>query len=443
MIGITGSNGKTIVKEWLYQVLSPDLQIVKNPGSYNSQVGVPLSVWQINDKHEFGIFEAGISKPGEMEKLQSIIQPTLGLFTNLGSAHDEGFSSQREKVSEKVKLFRNCERVVYCKDHTIVDEALGNKKQTFTWGHHLESDVRITSQNASDFTISFNQSSFTLHLPFQDMASQQNAFHVIAVMLLRGYAPAVIQERISAFRAVPMRLQLKQGINRCLLIDDSYNNDLAGLQISLDYLKNQQKTRKTLILSDILQSGLSDQQLVAKIKALVTTGGVKRIIGIGPTLLASVSLFPGNTFYSSTAVFLNSITPESFSDEVILIKGARDFQFEKIIQRLQRKVHGTVMEIDLNSLVHNLNYFKSLLNPGTKLMAMVKAFAYGSGSEEVANLLQYHRVDYLGVAYADEGIDLRKNNISLPIMVMNPSAESFESLLEFQLEPEMYSLRIL
>ncbi len=443
VIGITGSNGKTIVKEWLSQMLFPNLKIAKNPGSYNSQVGVPLSVWQLNDQHELGIFEAGISKPGEMEKLEVLIQPTIGLFTNLGTAHDEGFSSLTEKVTEKAKLFSNCERVIYCKDQISVDEALGNKNNTLTWGQHPQSDIRITPLNVADFTITFDNSSFTLHLPFQDMASQQNAFHVIAVMLFRGYAPSIIQERISALHSVPMRLELKQGINRCLLIDDSYNNDLAGLQISLDYLKSQQKTKKTLILSDILQSGLSNQDLVLKIKTLVTTCGVNRIIGIGPVLQAAASSFPGNTFFPSTSAFLESITPGSFSDEAILIKGARNFQFEKIILHLQRKVHGTVIEIDLNALVHNLNYFKSLLGPGTKIMAMVKAFAYGSGSEEVANLLQYHRVDYLGVAYADEGIELRKNNISLPIMVMNPTVESFEFLLEFQLEPEMYSLRIL
>ena len=443
VIGITGSNGKTIIKEWLFQVLSPDLQIVKNPGSYNSQIGVPLSVWPMQPFQDLGIFEAGISQPGEMEKLQKVIQPTLGIFTNLGSAHDEGFSDQNEKAIEKAKLFQHCEKIIYCKDHVLIDQVLGRKTPTLTWGHHPESDIRIISLDATHFEIIYNKKSFRLQLPFVDTASQQNLFHVIAVMLYRRYDPSIIQDRINALRSVPMRLELKQGINRCLLIDDSYNNDLAGLQISLNFLRNQQKGRKTIILSDILQSGLDDQTLIGKIKEILNDSGATKIIGIGPILFSASDLFSGNQFFRSTEEFLRDFNPDHFSDEIILIKGARVFQFEKIIHRLQRKVHGTMMEVDLNALADNLNFFKSRLLPGTKLMAMVKAFAYGSGSEEVANLLQFHRIDYLGVAYADEGVELRKNNIALPIMVMNPSTESFESLVEFRLDPEIYSLRIL
>ncbi|HRI77997.1 MAG TPA: bifunctional UDP-N-acetylmuramoyl-tripeptide:D-alanyl-D-alanine ligase/alanine racemase [Cyclobacteriaceae bacterium] len=442
VIGITGSNGKTIIKEWLFQVLSPDLQIVKNPGSYNSQIGVPLSVWQMQPLQDLGIFEAGISKPGEMENLEKIIQPTLGIFTNLGSAHDEGFRDQKEKAGEKIKLFRHCEKVIYCKDHVIVGEILG-PIPSLTWGYHPEADIRIIALDRTHFELVYNQQSFRLQLPFIDTASQQNLFHVIAVMLMRRYDSSVIQDRINTLRSVPMRLELKQGINRCILIDDTYNNDLAGLQISVSFLKNQQKGRKTLILSDILQSGLDDQALITEINAILKDSGVTKFIGIGPILFQAAALFPGSRLYRSTDEFVQDLKPEFFSDEIILVKGARTFQFEKVIQRLQRKVHGTMMEVDLHALVENLNFFKSRLKPGTKLMAMVKAFAYGSGSEEVANLLQFHRIDYLGVAYADEGIELRKNNISVPIMVMNPSVESFDSILEFQLEPEMYSLNIL
>ena len=450
VVGITGSNGKTIIKEWLYQVLSPHLKIVKNPGSYNSQVGVPLSVWQIQEHHQLGIFEAGISRPGEMEKLQQVIQPTIGIFTNLGSAHDEGFSSINEKVEEKVKLFSSCEKVIYCKDQVLIHETFVRKRvPSFSWGIHSEADVSLTpapllgEEGGARFSISFKGETFTLHLPFQDIASQENAFHIMAFMLYRGYKSATVVERLKTLISVPMRLELKQGINRCIIIDDSYNNDLAGLRISLDFLKNQQKAKKSLILSDMLQSGLSGDELMREVKDLITSGGIKKLMGIGPSLLAHQHLFPTGTFYSSTSDFLEKFQMDDFADEVVLVKGARSFQFERVVQRLQRKVHGTVMEIDLNAMVHNLNYFKSILRPATKLMAMVKAFAYGSGSEEVANLLQYHRVDYLGVAYADEGIELRKNNISLPMMVMNPSEESFSSMLEYNLEPEMYNLRIL
>ncbi len=444
VVGITGSNGKTIIKEWLFQVLSHHLQIIKNPGSYNSQAGVPLSIWQIQPHHELGIFEAGISKPGEMEKLQAVIKPTLGIFTNLGSAHDEGFGTRQEKAEEKLKLFSDCEKVIYCKDHELIHIMVSGKKiPSFTWSLHSSADVTIRYQNPGVFQVTYKEENFTLPLPFQDVASQENAFHVLSYMLLRGYKSAVIVERMQTLRSVPMRLEIKQGINRCIIIDDSYNNDLAGLHISLDFLKNQQKAKKTLILSDVLQSGLSAKALMEELKQLVESGNVNKMIGIGPVLLANPQFFPGGNFYNSTAAFLEDFKPDTFSDEVVLVKGARPFQFEKIVQRLQRKVHGTVMEVDLSAMVQNLNYFKSKIKPGTKLMAMVKAFAYGSGSEEVANLLQYHRIDYLGVAYADEGIDLRKNNISLPIMVMNPSEESFASLLEYRMEPEMYNMRIL
>jgi alanine racemase len=280
-------------------------------------------------------------------------------------------------------------------------------------------------------------------LPFAEPALRENALHVVAFMLFRGYAPQIIQERISILHTVPMRLELKQGILRSLLIDDSYNNDLAGLKISLDFLRNQQKGKKVVILSDILQTGLLPEELLTRIKTLIAADGVTEIIGIGPVLFAQREFFPGGSFYETTAKFLEDLNPEKFADSAVLIKGARPFQFERIAQRLQRKVHGTVMEIDLTAMVHNLNLFKSRLKPGTKLMGMVKATAYGSGSEEVASLLQYHRVDYLGVAFADEGVELRKNNISLPIMVMNPSEESFGLMLEHRLEPEIYSVRLL
>lgn len=445
VIGITGSNGKTIVKEWLFQLLSDDYKIAKNPGSYNSQLGVPLSVWQLQKHHELGIFEAGISRPTEMERLAAVIQPTVGIFTNLGSAHDEGFSSQEEKVNEKIKLFSSCKVVIYCKDHTAIDKAIeGEGLPTLSWGASSRSSIQIKSDNGS-FTLSFKGKSFDLNLPFKDKASIENCFHCVAVLIHFGYSLEEIQKKILGLQSIPMRLELKEGINQSQVIDDTYNNDLAGLQISLEFLSNQhQKNKKRLILSDILESGLDDMALVRNIAQLVSANSIQNFVGIGSKLSANKKLFPGHfLFFSSTEDFINNFDWDSIQQEVVLVKGARIFQFEKIVERLQRKVHGTVMEVNLGAIVHNLNFFKSRLKPSAKIMVMVKAFAYGSGSTEIANLLQYHKVDYLGVAYADEGVELRKNNITLPIMVMSPTEESFTTLLQHKLEPEVFSFKVL
>lgn len=445
VIGITGSNGKTIVKEWLYQLLSRSFSIVKNPGSYNSQLGVPLSVWQLQQQHELGIFEAGISRRGEMEKLAAVMQPTLGIFTNIGPAHDEGFASQREKITEKLRLFERSNLLIYCRDHAPVHEAIAEAGiPSLSWGFSHGSDLRVARKDSRYF-VSGNNISFEVDLPFADPASIENCFHCIAAMHHLGVGVSAIQERIQELRAVPMRMELKEGINQCQIIDDSYNNDLAGLQISVEFLSNQyQKTKRRLILSDILQSGLEPAALVERIQSLVVKNKIDRFVGIGQMLSAHRHLFDAAAqFFTSTEDFLEHFDLGQLQNEAILVKGARTYQFEKIIRRLQRKVHGTVMEIDLGAIVHNLNFFRSRISPSTKIMVMVKAFAYGSGSTEIANLLQYHRVDYLGVAYADEGIELRKNNISLPIMVMNPSAESFAQMAAYSLEPEVYSFKIL
>jgi alanine racemase len=447
VIGITGSNGKTIIKEWLYQLLSPDYRIVKNPGSYNSQLGVPLSVWQIQSHHELGIFEAGISRPSEMEALQKIIQPTLGIFTNIGTAHDEGFSSYEKKIKEKIILFDHVEILIYCDDHEPIRKAVASTSiPTFSWGKSERADLQITT-SGNDFKIRWKNQTEVLQLPFKDHASIENSLHCVALMVSLGYSLPRVQERISLLKSIPMRLELKQGINDCQIIDDSYNNDLGGLRISLDFLAGIQKKKKTIILSDILQSGLDDVALIFMIRDLIATSDISRLIGIGPVLSSNRSEFDRLSletyFYPTTETALSQIHRNDFYQEVILIKGARAFNFEKIAALLQRKVHGTRMEIDLNKIVHNLNFFKAQLQPGVKIMVMVKAFAYGSGSEEVANLLQYHRVDYLGVAYADEGVELRKKHISTPIMVMNATEESFQTILDYNLEPVMYSLTLL
>ena len=447
VIGVTGSNGKTIIKEWLYQLLSPDYNIVKNPGSYNSQLGVPLAVWQMQAHHTLGIFEAGISKPDEMARLQEIIQPTVGLFANIGPAHDEGFRDNSQKIQEKLNLFTSSHLIIYCKDQTGVAHAIEKRftEKGLSWGSGSAA-IHIEHDHRQNFSISYKGSHFQIPFPFRDGASIENAGHCLALMLSLGYEPDTIRKRMIELKTVPMRLELKQGINHCQIIDDTYNNDLAGLQISLNFLSGLKKEKKGLILSDILQSGLTEEVLVKRIADSLSEAGVNHFIGIGPVLLAHRHLVEAvvpSLFFSGTEEFLINVNWDDFQNEGILVKGARPFQFEKIISRLQKKIHGTVMEIDLGAMVDNLNFIKSRLKPTVKLMVMVKAFAYGSGSEEVAGILQYHHVDYLGVAYPDEGVELRKNHILLPIMVMNPSEESFATLLEYDLEPEIYSIAML
>ncbi len=445
VIGITGSNGKTIVKEWLYQLLSPNFKIAKNPASYNSQLGVPLSVWQMQAHHTLGIFEAGISTTGEMVNLQRVLDPTIGVFTNIGSAHSEGFADTGEKIREKLKLFTNADVVIYCKDHKDIDQAIENTGlRTLTWSMTGEASLTIRREQ-EEYRVDYGGQTFRLNLPFTDAASVENCFHCILVMLHLGVPVDKIDERISTLRAVPMRLELKDGINQCQIIDDTYNNDLAGLQVSLDFLAHQQQRKnKRVILSDIHESGLPDPVLIQNVATLLASTKVQHFVGIGPVLTSFRKDFPPEAqFFSSTEAFLRDFDFSKLHDEVILVKGARVFAFEKIVNHIQQKVHGTVMEIDLDALVHNLNYFKSHLQPSTRVMAMVKAFAYGSGSNEIANVLQYHKVDYLGVAYADEGVELRRNNINVPIMVMNPAAETFDTLLRHDLEPEVYNFRTL
>jgi alanine racemase len=446
VIGITGSNGKTIIKEWLYQLLSPDYKVVKNPGSYNSQIGVPLSVWNIRAHHTIGIFEAGISKPGEMNLLERIIKPTIGIFTNIGTAHDEGFSSLQQKINEKLNFFTHTEKIIYRSDYTEIHNTIRSSTlSALGWGAN-DSDVPVRI-SSNQVLIDWQNRSMKFNLTFHDKASVENCIHCIVSMLYLGYPVNVIQSRIDGLKSIPMRLELKQGFNNCQLIDDSYNNDFGGLRIGLDFLGGIQKKKKTLILSDILQSGYSDIDCADKICDLIKRSDVKQFIGVGPLLSTNKKSFSKLSihvqFYPDTQHALKEIIPSKFHDEVILIKGARPFEFEKIVTNLQRKVHGTRMEINLNKIIHNLNFFKSRLNPGVKIMVMVKALAYGSGSEEIATLLQYHRVDYLGVAYADEGIELRKNQITIPIMVMNATEESYQSILEYNLEPVMYSMKML
>ena len=459
VIGITGSNGKTIVKEWLAQLLSPDYVVVKSPKSYNSQIGVPLSVWQMNASHTLGIFEAGLSKPHEMEYLERVIQPTIGIFTNIGSAHDEGFRSRKSKITEKLKLFTHCQKLIYCSDYEEIDEeikiilkAVNPKCELISWGRDQAPPARAAYRpggGATEFEIRFKLqttdhrlSTYSFYSPFGGgFWAFENLTHCIVAMLEFGIEPSEIQKRINKLRPVSMRLEVKQGINNCILIDDSYNNDLVGLTMALNFLTQQdQRKGKILILSDLLQTGQKEENLYQEIADLLLRKSINKLIGVGEAFCGNQQYFLDNSiFYSSTQDFLSNFSTASLHDAVVLIKGARPFQFEKIVHHLEEKLHGTVLEINLDSITHNLNYYKEKIGTNTKIMVMVKAFAYGSGSTDVAQLLQFHHVDYLSVAYTDEGVVLRQNGISLPIMVMNPSVEGFDKMVSFDLEPEIYS----
>ncbi len=445
---ITGSNGKTIVKEWLSTLVSTHHSVAKSPHSYNSRIGVPISIWSIGPEHKEGIFEAGISKSGEMGSLQKIIEPDYGIFTNIGTAHNEGFSNIEEKAQEKARLFTNCKWVIYCKDHRTVDHSLRNIRQEkkISWGVHPQALIKTSVKRKDDgpttLELSLPDGLWKLEVPFNDQASLENIMHCIVWMWARGYTVDQIQAGINDLRTIPMRLEIKRGINQCYLIDDTYNNDLGGLEVALDFLEQQkQPLEKTVILSDILQSGLPDQTLYEQVGDLLESRGISRLIGIGKGISNQKDRFNQKvSFYPSTEVFLEKMEDESFHKEYILIKGARNFEFERIVKRIQEKTHDTVLEISLSALVYNLNYYRALLKPDTKIMVMVKAFAYGSGLVEVAQWLEFHKTDYLAVAYTDEGVTLRNSGIKTPIMVMNPTEDSLDDLVRHHLEPEVYSI---
>ncbi|WP_304201193.1 bifunctional UDP-N-acetylmuramoyl-tripeptide:D-alanyl-D-alanine ligase/alanine racemase [Flavobacterium alvei] len=445
VFGLTGSNGKTIVKEWLNFLLNPDFNIIRSPKSYNSQVGVPLSVISINDKHNLGIFEAGISKMNEMEKLENIIRPTIGIITNIGTAHDEGFEDLEKKIKEKLKLFKHSKLIIYQKNK-IIDALIKSKIKSFSWSFNDETaDVFISKKEIQDKTtlqVHYGKENFDVQIPFQDEASVENAATCLMVLLSFKYDKKTIQNRMQWLYPVEMRLKVKNGINKTTLIDDSYSCDFQSLKIALDFLESQKQYKnKTLILSDIFQSGLSNEELYTKVAQLLKNNKVNRVIGIGETISAFKNKFTNCTTFKTTADFFLNFNYLNFVNETILIKGARHFQFEEIVAALEEKTHETILEINLNSISHNLSFFKSKLKPTTKMMVMVKAFGYGSGGFEICKLLEHHKVDYLGVAFADEGISLKNAGIVLPIMVLNPETTSFSSIIQYKLEPEIYSLK--
>ena len=458
VIGITGSNGKTIIKEWLYQLLNSHYNIVRSPKSYNSQVGVPLSIWQMSATNTLGIFEAGISQVNEMELLQKIINPTIGVLGFIGDAHSEGFESVSEKILEKCTLFTNSRVLIYCSDDKVVHDVIhsftntvNTSMQLFTWSRSREANLFISNikkqNHSAEIHCIHNDISFSFTIPFSDDASIYNAITCCATMLYLKQPITEIAIKMNELRPLAMRLELIQGINQCSIINDSYSADMESLKIALTFLEQQDlNTKKTVILSDMLQIGLADNQLYTQLSKLIEEKKLFRFIGIGPSMIANQKLFENienKQFYSSTADFLSNSNHLQFQNETILLKGARVFEFEKINRALEQKIHDTILEINLTAIRSNLKTYKQQLQKGVKLMCMVKAFSYGSGSHEIASVLQHEGVDYLAVAYADEGVELRQAGIHLPIMVMNATIDSFSTLLQYNLEPELYSIKIL
>lgn len=452
VIGITGSNGKTIVKEWAFQLMHRRLKIVRSPKSYNSQVGVPLSAFLLRKTHcEMAIFEAGISQPGEMQRLTPIINPSIGIITTIGDAHQENFDSYNHKTEEKLRLFENAKVLLYCKDKKLINNAIINNKKL--------GDVKKLTWSVEDATVDlflykterkaektrlfarYRQQEMDITIPFTDTASVENVMHLWLLMLHLNFGAGYIRQRMAQLVSVAMRLEMRKGINNCTIINDSYNSDLNSLSIALDYLHQQrQHQHKVLIISDILQSNLQENELYAELAHILQHYSISQMIGIGPKMNKNSHIFAENSrFYQSTDEFLQQHRSNYFHDTTILLKGARSFQFERISQLLQEQTHRTVLEINLNAIVHNLNYFRSLLPKTTKMMAMVKAFSYGSGSFEIANVLQHQRLDYLAVAFIDEGVELRKAGVTLPILVLNPEMAHFDTLLEYQLEAEIFN----
>ena len=456
IVGITGSNGKTIVKEWLYQLLSDDMYVTRSPRSYNSQIGVPLSVWLLNKQTEIGIFEAGISEPGEMLALRDIIQPTIAVLTNLGSAHQENFKSKEAKCREKLILFHDAKTIVYNMDDEIINdtvESYNYSREKITWSFKNPKAtmfIKSVEKRKNDTVINYNfkDKEGKYILPFIDEASISNSIICAIVTLCLGVSTDVLSRRMAKLEPVAMRLEVKVGQHGCTLINDSYNSDVNSLDIALDFMNRRpdhKGRRHTLILSDIFQSGENPENLYRDVSDLAYKRGVVKFIGVGPELKAHADQIqiPEKFFFSSVEQLINSEVFRSLRDEVILIKGARQFGFDQITELLVQKVHETILEVNLNAVVKNLNWYRSFMKPETKLVCMIKANAYGAGSVEIAKTLQDHRVDYLAVAVADEGVTLRRNGITSNIMIMNPEMTAFKTMFDYELEPEVYSFRLL
>jgi Alr-MurF fusion protein len=450
VIGITGSNGKTILKEWLFQLMQNDRIIVRSPKSYNSQVGVPLSVWQLKRHHELAIFEAGISRPGEMERLEPVIKPDIGVITNIGEAHQENFTDRIHKLRQKLLLFNDSGVLVYCRDHDLIDEYINanlpySAMRRFTWSVNREADVIVKeierNQGKTLIRAQYKGDPCSFTIPFTDQASIENAIHACSILLMLGYPAEYLAAHAPALNPVAMRMELKRGINNCTIINDSYNSDPGSLAIAVDFLSRQsQHRKKSIILSDMFQTGKSMDELYSETGEMISRERIHRVIGIGENISCIKAYYSGPAdFYPSTQEYIAAFDPADFHDEAVLLKGSRKFGFERISALLEEKAHATVMEINLDNLVRNYNYFRSLLDEKTRIMAVVKAFSYGSGSYEIGNILAHNLVDYLAVAFTDEGVSLRKAGIKVPIMVMNPEPGNIARMTAYDLEPEIFN----
>lgn len=454
IIAITGSNGKTIVKDWISQLIDNDKKIFKSPRSYNSQIGVPLSLWELQDDDELGIIEAGISQRGEMNRLEKIIRPKVGIITNIGDAHQVYFSSIKEKIREKIELFKNSDTIIYCIDNKEINQEIQNTykdggKELISWGVDKRACFVIedieTKHNQTDIYYKYNSTQSLFTIPFIDKASIENSINAFIACQVIGIDNKKLTKRTQTLESLEMRLQMKEGVNQTLIINDSYSSDLMSLELALIFLNQQNnELRKTAILSDITQSYIDEKELYTAINKLLIDKNIDKLIGIGGGFVRNQHLLTiNNTIYPSTQDFLKKCLLKDFKEEIVLIKGARSFEFEKISRLFEKKTHETVLEINLSALAHNVNYFKTKLRKDVKLMAMVKAHSYGSGGFEIASSLANHNIDYLSVAFADEGGELRNNGINLPIMVMSPEKESIGKIIYYDLEPEIYSISIL
>ena len=451
VVGITGSNGKTWVKEWLYQILMPTMRVTRSPKSYNSQIGVPLSVWLLNEQTQVALFEAGISEPGEMLALHDIIQPTIGVLTSMGSAHQENFRNMDEKCMEKLQLFRDTEVIIYPSDDDTVSRCVRRSQyqgERIGWSRYSDKAPMYVKTEGRKVSYIYKGVEGSYEIPFIDEASIENSISCATVALYLGMTPEEVAERMAQLEPIAMRLEVKDGQRGLTLINDSYNSDVNSLDIALDFMNRrpeQAGKTKTLILSDIYQSGETPAELYREVADLIRKRGVDRFIGIGPEIMAQAAQFGVGQkwFFKDVEQFVQSSVFQEMHDEIVLLKGARPFGFEHISELLEQKVHETILEVDLNAVVDNLNHYRSFLKPETKMVCMIKADAYGAGAVEIAKTLQDHRVDYLAVAVADEGVTLRKAGITQNIIVMNPEMSSFKTLFDYDLEPEVYSFRLM
>ncbi|MFR9165401.1 MAG: bifunctional UDP-N-acetylmuramoyl-tripeptide:D-alanyl-D-alanine ligase/alanine racemase [Dysgonomonas sp.] len=457
VVGITGSNGKTVVKEWIYQLLESEFKVVRSPRSYNSQIGVPLSVWQIDEDSDIGVFEAGISEAGEMQRLEKIIKPTIGVLTNIGEAHQENFTTLKEKCLEKLELFKDCDVIICEENDKLIEECMTEallSQKRFTWSltPSANSPLQVADikqgNTSTRLEYSFLNFDLSFEIPYTDIASVKNATTALAVALYLHVPLEAIKTKMSELEPVAMRLDVREGKNNTLIINDAYNSDLNSLNIALDFLLQRSANsdkKKTVIISDILQSGVQSKALYAKVYDLVLHKKIDRIIGVGELISQSKDIFKNieNEFFASTDDLIRSGVCDTLRNEIILLKGSRSFEFERISELLEKRTHETVLDVDLDAIVHNFNFYRSRLNPKTKIICMVKADGYGSGSSEIAKTLQYHKCDYLAVAIAEEGVNLRKEGIKLPIIVLNPEVNGFDDLFTNGLEPEVYNFRIL